>query len=123
MVDGDHNGRCDFVIEYAPPSTCPKMIGRLGLWNGHEIGFMLARAFWGQGIMKETMAEFLRCFWQREDTKAQKEIVADVDPRNSVCLGLLRSFGFKETGYREKTWETHLGWCDSVDLKLKRPEG
>ncbi|KAL8673691.1 MAG: hypothetical protein Q9168_001906 [Polycauliona sp. 1 TL-2023] len=121
MTEGEHNGRCDFVIDYAPPSTTPKTIGVLGLWNGHEIGFMLARPFWGQGYMKEVMAEFLHDFWQREDMKAQNEIVADVDPRNSACLGLLKNFGFKETGYREKTWETHLGWCDSLDLKLERP--
>ncbi|KAI4285397.1 MAG: hypothetical protein L6R38_000695 [Xanthoria sp. 2 TBL-2021] len=122
MIDGEYNGRCDFIIDYAPPSTTPKLIGKLGVWDGHEIGFMLARSFWGKGHMKEAMTELLRDFWQREDMKAQDEIVADVDPRNGACIGLLKSFGFKETGYREKTWETHLGWCDSLDLKLERPK-
>ncbi|KAI4111754.1 MAG: hypothetical protein LQ339_000211 [Xanthoria mediterranea] len=121
MLDREYNGRCDFAIEYAPPSTTPKTIGKVGLWDGHEIGLMLARPFWGKGYMKEAMAEFLHGFWQREDMKGQHEMVADVDPRNSACIGLLKSFGFKETGYREKTWETHLGWCDSLDLKLERP--
>ena len=74
----------------------------------NKIGFMLACPFRGQAIMNETMVEFLRYFWQCEDTKAQKEIVADVDPRNSVCLGLLRSSGFKELDTERKrgkrTW-------------------
>ncbi|KAL8860793.1 MAG: hypothetical protein Q9178_002823 [Gyalolechia marmorata] len=122
MVDGTYNGRCDFAIEYAPPLTTPKVIGKIGLFDGHEIGIMLARPFWGKGCMKEAMTEFLQDFWHREDMKAQNEIVADVDPRNIACIGLLKRFRFTETGYRKGTWETHLGWCDSLDLKLERPK-
>ena len=50
-----------------------------------------------------------------------ERVVADADPRNEACLGVLRKFGFKETGRAEKTFETHLGWCDSVYLELQRP--
>lgn len=121
MVYGPYNGRCDFVIEYTTPSAGPKVIGKLGLFDGHEIGFMLARPYWGQGLMKDAMSQFMTDFWQRKDMREQKEMVADVDPRNSACIGLLKKFGFEETGYRERTWETHLGWCDSLDLRLERP--
>ena len=50
-----------------------------------------------------------------------ERVVADADPRNEACLGVLRKFGFKETGRAEKTFETHLGWCDSVYFELQRP--
>ena len=64
---------------------------------------------WGGGI-----AEY-------EGGRVEK-IVADVDPRNEACLGIMRKFGFKETGTAERTYETHLGWCDSVYLELERPK-
>lgn len=121
MVDSTWNGKCDFVIEYSPPLAVPRAVGKLGLWDGREIGFMLNRAFWGKGLMKEAMEQFFGGIWSNKEMQALEEIVADVDPRNSACIGLLRSFGFKETGYRAQAWETHLGWCDSLDLVLKRP--
>ena len=121
MVDARWNGLCDFVIEYAPPSDPPKTIGKLGLWDGHEIGLMLNRAFWGQGLMREAMDNFFREVWRNDQMQSLQEIIADVDPRNSACIALLKKFGFRETGYREKTCETHLGWCDSLDLHLNRP--
>ncbi|KAL8904442.1 MAG: hypothetical protein Q9207_003271 [Kuettlingeria erythrocarpa] len=123
MVQGKWNGTRDFVIEYSHSSSAPKsVIGKLGLWDGHEIGFMLNRGFWGQGLMKEAMSTFLQQVWGDEGAQEDlQDIVADTDPRNSACIGLLKSFGFEEIGYREKTGETHLGWCDSVDLMLTRP--
>ena len=55
-------------------------------------------------------------FWER----GVEWVVADVDPRNENCIGILTKYGFVETGRREKTLKTHLGWCDSVDLELRR---
>lgn len=121
MVNCKWNGVRDFVIEYSPSPSAPKAIGKLGLWNGHEIGFMLNRKFWGKGLMKEAMNTFFRDLWSSRDAQDVQDIVADADPRNYACISLLKKFGFAETGYREKTWETHLGWCDSLDFVLKRP--
>lgn len=50
-----------------------------------------------------------------------ERVVADADPRNEACLGVMRRFGFKETGRAERTFKTHLGWCDSVYFELGRP--
>lgn len=50
-----------------------------------------------------------------------QKIVADVDPRNTASVGLLKNFGFEETGYEARTWKTHLGWCDSLYLALHKP--
>ena len=52
-----------------------------------------------------------------------QRVLADVDPRNQASLRLLKSVGFEVVGRRERTFETHLGWCDSVDLELGRPGG
>ncbi|KAL9599878.1 MAG: hypothetical protein Q9219_003572 [cf. Caloplaca sp. 3 TL-2023] len=121
MIDSEWNGLSDFVLEYAPPSELPKVVGKLGLWDGHEIGFMLNRRYWSKGLMREAMSEYLSRIWSNEKMKDLQDIIADVDPRNNACIGLLKRFGFKEIGYREKTVETHLGWCDSLDLALQRP--
>lgn len=121
MVESEWNGVCDFVVVYAPPSAEPKVIGKLGLWDGHEIGFMLNRTYWGKELMKRAMSEFLHGLWTDQRMNEIQSIVADVDPRNVASVSLLKRFGFKETGYREKTFETHMGWCDSLDLKLERP--
>lgn len=83
---------------------------------------MLNRDFQGQGLMKEAMRSFLSELWDNEDMQALQDIVADVDPRNNASIGLLKKFGFEETGYRERTFETHIGWCDSLDLQLERPK-
>lgn len=47
--------------------------------------------------------------------------MADVDPRNESSIRLLKGFGFVETGRAERTFETGLGWCDSVYFALERP--
>ena len=120
MIDTKWNGLCDFVVSYHPPSeNHAKVIGKLGLWDGHEIGFMLNRDYWGKGLMKEAMKTFLEEVWR---TIELEDIIADVDPRNEASVGMLKKFGFEEAGYRENTFETHLGWCDSLDLKLNRPK-
>ena len=69
--------------------------------------------------MKEAMKTFLEEVWR---TIELEDIIADVDPRNEASVGMLKKFGFEEAGYRENTFETHLGWCDSLDLKLNRPK-
>lgn len=121
MVDSEWNGLCDFAIEYTAASEAPRIIGKIGLWNGQEIGFMLDRLFWGRGLMREAMSQFLSDLWKNDKMGNVKEIEADVDPRNDASIGILKKFGFEETGYRERTVETHLGWCDSLYLKMERP--
>lgn len=121
MVGSPHNGVCDFVIiscdmEY--PAHYGRAIGKIGCWDGTEIGFLLNRAHWGKGYASEAVGAVLNHMWK---TEGVMKVTADVDPRNEACLRVLRKFLFKETGRAEKTFETELGWCDSVYLELKRP--
>lgn len=50
-----------------------------------------------------------------------ERVKADVDPRNVGSLRVLEKLGFKEIGRAERTFETHLGWCDSVYLAVENP--
>lgn len=70
--------------------------------------------------MGEAFAAFLRHLWSGKGGDV-KILRADVDPRNEGSLGILKKFGFLVTGYKENTFETHLGWCDSVYLALENP--
>lgn len=146
MVSARWNGSRDFVIELRQTDQQGekgKVIGKAGLWDGREIGFLLSRSYWHQGFMSEAFAAFLPHIWTTTSSKASMgsftatgnveekdveatmvldDIFADVDPRNDASIGILKKFGFVETGRKARTYATHLGWCDSVYLSLKRPE-
>lgn len=118
------NGILDFTIVLSNPNsprTRPKVIGKAGIWDPSncEIGFLLHRSFWGQGFMTEALKALLPHLW----AQGVERIVADVDPRNESSIRLLMGFGFVETGRAERTFETGLGWCDSVYFALERPRG
>ena len=66
--------------------------------------------------MTEALEALLPYLW----AQGLERIVADVDPRNESSIRLLKSFGFVETGRAERTFETGLGWCDSVYFALER---
>lgn len=49
--------------------------------------------------------------------------VADVEMYDRASIGVLKRCGFEEVGREEGTFETHLGWCDSVYFELRGREG
>ena len=121
MISSSSNGISDFVIvlqSLEPPSV----IGKVGVWNPEtsEIGFMLSRAYWGNGYMAEAISALLEHLWSGKGGEMPR-LIADIDPRNDASLTVMRKFGFREVGYEESTVETHLGWCDSVYLALENP--
>lgn len=110
----------------APPETSDDFIitldgmaiGKLGAWRMPEIGVMLSRRHWGRGYAAEALAAFVaHAFGGRTD-----HLIADVDPRNAACLALLTGAGFRETHRASRTWKVGETWCDSVYLRLDRPE-
>lgn len=128
-IAGPYNGVLDFAV-CLPDTTANSeddhegapmpVIGRAGIWDGKEVGFIFNREFWGKGYAFEAVDALLKQFWAiNEDPKAS--VKADVDPRNEGSLRLLKRLGFVVVGTAEKTFETHLGWCDSVYLEAKRP--
>jgi RimJ/RimL family protein N-acetyltransferase len=103
----------EFVIEYRG-----RAIGKAGCWRLPEVGFILHPDFWGQGLAKEALGAVIARVFERFAVEA---LIADVDPRNERCLGLLRRFGFAETHRAARTYRLGDEWCDSVYLALPRP--
>jgi ribosomal-protein-alanine N-acetyltransferase len=96
-----------------------RAIGKMGAWRLPEFGFILAPDHWGQGYASEALAAFLDHVFERPDVD---HLIADVDPRNLASLALLERHGFAESGRASGTWETHIGLCDSIYLRLDRDD-
>jgi len=103
----------DFLVE-----RDGAVIGKAGLWNGNELGFLFAASVWGKGYAREAVAAVIARGFTAGD---HDEIRAEVDPRNEACLRLLLRLEFRETGRALRTWCIGGEWSDSVYLALARP--
>jgi ribosomal-protein-alanine N-acetyltransferase len=92
-----------------------RVIGKAGLWDGQEIGFILAREVWGRGLALEA----LKAVIERARARGVSRLTADVDPRNAASLGLLGKLGFVKTGEAKATMKVGGLWVDSVFLELR----
>lgn len=110
MVDADPSTSDDFIV-----TLDGALIGKLGAWKLPEIGFLLARERWGQGLASEALSAFVA----HRKSIGSDRLTADVDPRNEPSLRLLQRHGFVETGRAQRTWLVGDEWCDSVYLELK----
>jgi RimJ/RimL family protein N-acetyltransferase len=113
-IDAINAGECDdFFVEQDG-----LLIGKAGLWNRNEIGFLFSPAVWGKGYAREALQAVIdRAF---RDGR-HEEIRAEADPRNERCLRLLTRLGFRETGRAERTFHIGGEWSDSVYLSLAKP--
>ena len=87
--------------------------------NVSEIGYILARSAWGQGIAREAVGMVLD---QLLLTEGQRRVFADADPENAGSIRLLTSLGFVQEGHLRAEWETHIGVRDSLIFGLLRDE-
>lgn len=87
--------------------------------NVSEIGYILARSAWGQGIAREAVTLLLD---QLLVTEGQRRVFADADPDNAHSIRLLTSMGFVHEGHLRAEWETHIGVRDSLIFGLLRDE-
>ena len=92
------------------------LIGKAGLWQSNELGFIFSRRVWGTGLAREAVTAVL----QRAFANGLGRVRADVDPRNVRCIKLLEKLGFQETGRAMRTYEIGAEWTDSVYLELVR---
>lgn len=128
MIASPYNGVLDFTVclnsDAASSSSDSEegnltVIGKAGIWDGKEIGFIFNRDYWRKGYAFEALDAIMRHMW---DNHADVEVVkADVDPRNRASLHLLKRLGFVVVGEAKRTFETHIGWCDSIYLEARRP--
>lgn len=112
MIDGTSGG--DFIIEL--DGRC---IGKVGCWRWPEVGYILSRDRRGRGYAAEALAAFIDYAF----AGFTDHLTADVDPRNEASLTLLARVGFRETHRAPRTWLVGDEWCDSVYLRLDRPNG
>ena len=105
----------DFIIEIDGHAA-----GKVGAYRLPEFGYILHPDFWGQGYASEALSAFLSHLWRmRPDVLA---LTADVDPRNAASIRLLERHGFHETGRAERTFDTHIGWCNSIYFAISRAD-
>jgi RimJ/RimL family protein N-acetyltransferase len=84
-----------------------------------EIGYILGREHWGQGLMREAMDAILDYAF---GPLGLQRIEADTDPRNAASIGMLERLGFVREGLLRRRWIVGGEVCDSVLLGLLRDE-
>ena len=84
-----------------------------------EIGFILNRDYWRQGLMQQALQAVIRFAFL---TLELHRLEADVDPDNEGSLGILEKLGFERAGLFRDRWRLNDGWVDSVMLGLLNPD-
>jgi ribosomal-protein-alanine N-acetyltransferase len=94
-------------------------VGHAGMYRDFEVGFMLSRAHWRQGIISEVMHAIIPHLFE---TIRVPYMTADVDPLNDASCGILQKLGFHETHRAENTFCINDHWSDSVYYRLDPPK-
>jgi [ribosomal protein S5]-alanine N-acetyltransferase len=84
-----------------------------------EIGYALARRFWGKGLARDAVTAVIDFAFARLDLH---RIEADVDPRNARSLALLERLGFRREGCLRERYQVNGEVQDAVLLGLLRSE-
>ena len=66
-----------------------------------ELGYVLGRAYWGQGLMREALEALCAHAFS---AMAIRRLEAEVNPDNEASNGLLRRIGFRLEGTLRKRW-------------------
>ncbi len=80
-----------------------------------EVGYILGRAYWGQGFMGEALRAILD--WAFGPLGLHR-VEADTDPRNAASVRLLERLGFAREGRLRERWIVGGEVCDSLLLGL-----
>jgi RimJ/RimL family protein N-acetyltransferase len=84
-----------------------------------EIGYTLARAYWGQGYAREAVGALLRyCF---ADLGLHR-VIAIADSENSPSLGLLERLGMRREGHFRQSIHNGTTWRDEYQYAILREE-
>lgn len=86
-------------------------------WNNGraELGFVLLRRLWGQGLMREALVTLIDFAFEG---LGLRRLEADVDPRNEASLILLERLGFRREGLLRERWNVGGELQDAVFLGL-----
>lgn len=83
-----------------------------------EIGYLFARAAWGQGIAREAVSAVVTHLF----ACGERRLFADTDPDNAGSIHVLERLGFTLEGRLRGEWETHIGMRDSLIFGLLKDE-
>ena len=82
-------------------------MGSCSLFSEHrqnrraEIGYALARPYWGKGYMQEALSALLEYAFIERDLN---RLEADIDPLNTASASALERQGFKQEGFLPERW-------------------
>ena len=102
-----------------------RLIGSITLFNlsfphrRAEIGYALAREYWGQGYMTEALMALLQYTFADLDLH---RIEADVDPRNTASIKTVERLGFKREGILRERWQVNGEIQDAFFFGLLKHE-
>jgi RimJ/RimL family protein N-acetyltransferase len=92
----------------------------LNLDNGRaEIGYAMARAYWGKGYMNEALKALVSHAFE---VMALRRLEADVDPRNAASIRTLERLGFQREGFLRERWHVNGEIQDALFYGLLRRE-
>ena len=91
-------------------------IGRAGVHERDEIGFILGFDHWREGLMTEALQALVAYYF--EDLRFS-QLTADADPCNEASVATLLKAGFVQTGEEKNTFCVNGDWSDSVYFTLK----
>ena len=84
-----------------------ELIGTCTIWNIYsqnrrgEIGYVLAKPFWGSGYMSEALSALINYIFNE---KQFHRLEADIDLRNVSSATILERLGFKREGLMRERW-------------------
>lgn len=92
----------------------------LNLDNGRaEIGYAMARAYWGKGYMNEALKALISHAFEVMELR---RLEADVDPRNAASVSTLERLGFQREGFLRERWFVNGEIQDALFYGLLRRE-
>lgn len=84
-----------------------------------EVGYVLNREHWGNGLMTEIMARVIDYAF---DELGLHRLEADTDTENAGSIALLEKMGFVHEGMFRQRWRVYGQWQDSAMLGLLKPD-
>jgi RimJ/RimL family protein N-acetyltransferase len=84
-----------------------------------ELGYVLGRAHWGQGYMREALHSLIDCAFRE---LALRRLEAEVDPRNTPSARVLTRLGFTAEGLLRERWLTRGEPCSVTAYGLLQRE-
>lgn len=109
----DQSASVEFVAEYQG-----RAIGTVGGGILPEVGYILHPDFWGKGLAFEAMQAVIAHAFAHHPVD---HLMADVDPRNTASIKLLKRLGFVWHGHADNTFCIAGEWVHSDYYRLERP--